>query len=186
MATIELTTLSEHFDSDEIAALVGAIAEVNPEDFSLAHEGDSLIIESSIDDDVFDDFRDRLEANDSNADVYVPVDFEDVLTVGDSRVGSSQALLLVLDSLREDFFVDDGEDDEEEALEDAEFDEDLAEGGPEFEDEGPEEEDEAARYYSDENTGIEMKDEQLRHIWRAMHKGARHSVQKGLCLFVLD
>jgi hypothetical protein len=173
MAIIELAPLPNHLDSEQVEAMTAALHDEASE-VDLATEEDSRIIESNIDDDVFVDFRDRLEANDQDADVYVPVEFEDVVSVGGMRVGSTYALQLVLDSLREDFFVEDPSDGETE-MDDAEDD---------FE-RGVDEEEETDGFYSDEDGAIEMKDEQLRHVWRIMYTAARESLDSNLSVFLL-
>lgn len=177
MAIIELAPLPDHLDSEQVDAMTAALLDEASEEVDLRSDEDSRIIESNIDDDVFVDFRDRLEANDLDADVYVPVEFEDVVSVGGMRVGSTYALQLVLDSLREDFFVEDPSDGETEM--------DEGEGEGDFERGGIEEEDDTEDYYADEDGGIEMKDEQLRHIWRIMHTAARESLSCNLSVFLL-
>jgi len=173
MATIELAHLSDHLEEDDLEATIAAVLTECGTSFTSSEEEDSEILEANIDDDVFTDFRDRLEANDLDADVYVPIEFEDVVHVGELRVASTQSLRLVLDSLREDFFVEDEEDGETEE-DDAEddFERDL------------EDTDEAAGYYADEDGGIEMKDEQLRHVWRSVFRGSRESIERNMPLFL--
>lgn len=171
MATLELSTLLDHFDQDEIDAVKAAIQEVSSASFDVAEEGESVVLERDIDSDIFVDFQDRLEANDASADIYLPVDFEDVIEVGEHRFGSSHALLIVLENIKEDFFVEDEEEDEEVGDDEDEygFDEDETDG-----------------FHADDESPIEMKDEQLRHIWRAMYKGAQSAVRKSLCLYVRE
>lgn len=174
MAIIELATLPDHLESEQIEAMMEALAEEASEEVDLATDEDGRIIESNIDDDVFVDFRDRLEANDLDAEVYVPVEFEDVVEVGGVRVGSTYALQLVLDSLREDFFVEDLADDDTE----------MDDGDDDFE-RGEEEEPGNDGLYEGEDGVIEMKDEQLRHVWRAMHTAAKESLDSNLSVFLL-
>lgn len=174
MAIIELATLPDHLDSDQAAEVTKALLEEASEELNLETEEDSRIIDANIDDDVFVDFRDRLEANDLDADLYVPVEFEDVVNVGETRVGSTYALQLVLDSLREDFFVEDEGDEEIE----------MDEGEEDFE-RGSLEEDAGEGFYSEDEGAIEMKDEQLRHVWRIMHTAAKESLDCNLSIFLL-
>jgi hypothetical protein len=174
MAIIELATLPDHLESDQIEAMMKAVAEVASEAVDLATDEDGRIIESNIDDDVFVDFRDRLEANDLDAELYVPVEFEDVVEVAGVRVGSTYALQLVLDSLREDFFVEDPGDGETE----------MDDGEDDFE-RGEEEEAGSDGLYEGEEGVTEMKDEQLRHVWRAMHTAAKESLDCNLSVFLM-
>tara|TARA_R110002096_G_scaffold44526_9_gene120315 strand:+ start:7780 stop:8307 length:528 start_codon:yes stop_codon:yes gene_type:complete len=172
MATIELAHLSDHLEAQDLETTIDAVQTECGTTFTSSEEEDSEILESSIDDDVFTDFRDRLEANDLDADIYVPVEFDDVLQVGEMRIASTHSLRLVLDSLREDFFVEDEEDGETEEDEaDDDFERDLSET------------DESSGYYADEDGGIEMKDEQLRHIWRAVFRASRESIERNMPLF---
>ena len=55
MAIIELATLPDHLESDQMEAIMAAIAEEASEEVDLATEEDGRIIESNIDDDVFVD-----------------------------------------------------------------------------------------------------------------------------------
>jgi hypothetical protein len=171
MASLELTPLSEHLDDDEIAALSGALAETGADALDVDEDGDPLVIDSALDDDIFADFLDRLEANEAFCDIYVPVEFEDTVEVAGHKVGSAHALMLVLESMKEDFFVedeDDGEEEEDELA--AEFD-DL-------------DEDEAGVYEAPGDGAIELKDEELRKMWRQMYRGAKSALSRRLALFV--
>lgn len=169
MATLELGSLSEHLEVDQIKAVRKALAEVGAPPLPADDHADAAVIDRDIDDDVLTDFFDRLDANDASAEVYLPIDFEDVLVVDGVRVGSLHALILVLESLKEDFFVEEEEDEEEEE-EEAEVDE--------------EDDDDAADLFEDDDDEVELKDERLRHIWRVLHKGAKTGVRKNVCLFV--
>jgi hypothetical protein len=91
------------------------------------------------------------------ADIYLPIEFEGRITVGDYRVGSSHALLDVLDEMKEELDVESDEEYEED----------------EEEEEEEEEEDD------DEGTVIEA---QLRHIWQLVSDAAAESVEKNLPL----
>ncbi len=177
MATIELALLSEHLEENETAIVLSAVAEETSEELLLGTEEDTQVLDSTIDDDVFVDFRDRLDANDLDADIYLPWDFEEIIVVGELRIGSTLALQLVLDSLREDFFIDGDED----------FEDDEEEVGVEDEDEIDDSYDSSldegsGLYEAGEHDGIEMKDEQLRHVWRMMHQAAKQSIQTSLPL----
>ena len=96
---------------------------------------------------------DRLDAHDLGAEIYVPLEFEGRVTIGDFRVASSQALLDVLEEMREELSVDADDKDEEDEEEDAED--------------------------EDEGTVIEA---QLRHIWHLVADGATESIEKSLPL----
>jgi hypothetical protein len=170
MATLELGSLSERLEADHIKAVRKALAEVSAPPLPADDHADTVVLDRDIDDDVLTDFFDRLDANDASAEVYLPIDFEDVLEVDGVRVGSLHALILVLESLKEDFFVEEEEDEEEEEEEEAELDDDEDEDG--------------ADLFEDDDDEVEVKDERLRHIWRVLHKGAKTGVRKNVCLFV--
>lgn len=167
MASLELSPLSEHLDAEEIELVNGAITETGGSELDLDESLDPVIIDRDLDDDSFADFMDRLEANDASADIYVPGDFEDVLDVSGYRVGSSHALMLILESVKDDFFVD--EDEEHGDDEEIDF-ESLEETGEEISE--------------PEDSAMELKDEEMRHIWKLMYRGAKTSVSRKICLFV--
>ena len=177
MATIELAQLSDHLDADELTALMAALENEADEDIDLESEEDSHIVDNQIDDDIFEDFRDRLGANDLRADIYVPVEFEETFEIANREVGSTYALQLVLDSLREDFFIEDAENED-----DAEIDEESED----FETAIGEEDESGGLLRPNEDSGIEAKDAQLRHVWRLLYRAARGSLDTRLCLFLLD
>lgn len=168
MATIELTTLSEHLDPDQIKAIKKALAEVGAGALTGDDHAEAAVLDRNIDGDVLTDFMDRLDANDAAADIYLPVDFEDVLEVDGLRIGSAHALDLILDSLKEDFFVEEDEDDDDD---DDTSSDDEDEDGEEAEFEADDEDD-------------PVKDERLQHIWKLLSKGAKTATKRGLCLFV--
>ena len=121
-----------------------------------------------------------------DADIYIPLDFEEVVKIGEFKIGSTHALQLVLDNLRDDFFVESDEDDDEEEedlvgnefdVEDSEGDEDdagLDDMATEFSD--------GESYGHDDSSDIDAKDEQLRHIWKVVHRAAKESIEAKLAL----
>jgi hypothetical protein len=169
MATLELGSLSEHLENDQIKAVQRVLSEAGAPALGPDEHAEATVLDRDLDDDVLVDFFDRLDANDASADVYLPVDFEEVLDVDGLRVGSLHALVLVLESLKEDFFVEEEADEEEEEEE---------------EDVDEEEDEEGADLFEGDDDEPELKDERLRHIWRVMHKGAKTAAKKNLCLFV--
>ncbi|HEX4403747.1 MAG TPA: hypothetical protein VK989_14630 [Polyangia bacterium] len=120
-----------------------------------ADEHVSHTIAARLSEEALTEFLDRLDAHDLGAEIYVPIEFEGRVTVGEYRVASTQALADVLEEMREELDVD-AEDEEEDE-----------------EEEDEEEEDE------DEGTVIEA---QLRHIWHLVSDGAVESIEKGLPL----
>jgi GAF domain-containing protein len=154
MAEIELAPLSHRLDDEETKTLAKLLAEAGAPPFEKADEHASHTIAARLSEEALTEFLDRLDAHDLGAEIYLPVEFEGRVTIGDFRVASSQALLDVLEEMREELSVDTEE--------------------PE-EDEEEEEEDE------DEGTVIEA---QLRHIWHLVADGATESIEKGLPLHI--
>src|SRR6187549_421567 len=103
MATVELSTLSDFLDDDEIGGVKKSLEETGSAPLDIDETAETVVLNAAIDDDIFIDFRDRLEVNEVSADIYLPVDFEDFFEVADYRFGSSHALLLALENLREEF-----------------------------------------------------------------------------------
>ena len=153
MAEIELAPLSHRLDEDEVKTLGRLLAEAGAPTIERADEHASHTIAARLSEEALTEFLDRLDAHDLGAEIYIPVEFEGRVTIGDYRVASSQALLEVLEEMREELNVDAEDEDEEEE----------------------EEEDEE----EDEGTVIEA---QLRHIWHLVSDGAVESIEKGLPL----
>ncbi len=156
MAEIELAPLSHRLDEEESRTLARLLAEAGASKLETVDEHLSHTIAARLSENALTEFLDRLDAHDLGAEIYMPVEFEGRVVIGDYRVASSQALLDVLEEMREELDVD-AEDEEDE------------------EEEDEEEEDE------DEGTVIEA---QLRHIWHLVADGATESIEKGLPLHI--
>jgi len=151
MSEIELGPVSERLDEEEIKTLArlldqaGVKYAVNDENLA------TQTIASRLSEDAMTEFLDRLEAHDLAAEIYLPVEFDGRLSLGDYRVASAQTLVDVLEEMKEELAVEEDED----------FDEDV-------EDEDEEED-------VDEGTVIEA---QLRNIWRLVNDACGESVEK--------
>jgi hypothetical protein len=156
MAEIELAPLSHRLDDDEVKLLEKRLKDLGVSGFDRGDDGHGHTIAARLSEEALTEFLDRLDAHDLGAEIYIPIEFDGRVTVGDYRVASSQALLDVLEEMKEELGV--GEEDEYE---------------DEDEDEEEEEEDE------DEGTVIEA---QLRQIWQLVCDGATESVDKGVPL----
>ena len=154
MAEIELAPLSHRLDDDEMKTLARLLDEAGAPRVGKADEHSTHTIAARLSEDALTEFLDRLDAHDIGAEIYLPIEFEGRVTVGDYRVASSQILLDVLEEMREELDVDAEEEEEEEE----------------------EEEDDAEE---DEGTVIEA---QLRHIWHLVADGATESIEKNLPL----
>ena len=157
MSEIELGPVSDRLDEDELLTLQKLIDQAGAK-YDVADDSQSThTIAARISEEAMTEFLDKLEAHDIAADIYVPVEFEVRLTVGEYRVASTQALVDVLEEMKEELGVE----------EEAEYEDD------DEEDEEEEEEEE------DEGTVIEA---QLRNIWRLVNNACVESVDKGLPL----
>jgi hypothetical protein len=153
MAEIELAPLSHRLDEDEMRTLARLLAEAGAGKIEKVDEHGSHTIAARISEEGLTEFLDRLDAHDLGAEIYMPLEFEGRVVIGDYRVASSQALLEVLEEMREELDVDGEDEEDEEEEEDAED--------------------------EDEGTVIEA---QLRHIWHLVADGATESIEKGLPL----
>jgi hypothetical protein len=153
MAEIELAPLSHRLDEDEVRTLAKLLAEAGAPPFGRTDEHASHTIAARLSEEALIEFLDRLEAHDLGAEIYVPLEFDGRVVVGDFRVASTQALADVLEEMREELGVDVEEEDDED------------------------EEEESAD--EEEGTVIEA---QLRHIWHLVVDGATESLEKNLPL----
>jgi hypothetical protein len=158
MADIELAPLSHRLEDDEIRTLAGLLEQIGAPQLPKLDEHASHTIASRLDEEAMTEFLDRLDAHDIGADIYLPMEFEGRVTVSDYRVASSQALLDVLEELKEELDVVADED---------------------YEDEEEEEEEDEGDSTEDEGRVIEAR---LRHIWQLVSDGASESIEKHLPL----
>ncbi|HEY0713739.1 MAG TPA: hypothetical protein VGF45_13760 [Polyangia bacterium] len=158
MSEIELGPVSDRLDDEELKTLQKLLDQTGAKYDALDDSQSTHTIAARLSEDAMTEFLDKLEAHDIAADIYVPVEFEGRLTVGDYRVASTQALVDVLEERKEELGVEeDGEydDDEEDEDEDDDLDDD------------------------DEGTVIEA---QLRNIWRLVNDACGESTDKSLPL----
>lgn len=158
MAEIELAPLSHRLDDEEMKTLAKRLEEVGAPSLARADEHVSHTIAARLSEEALTEFLDRLDAHDLGAEIYLPIEFDGRVTVGEYRVASTQALMEVLEEMKEELDVDAEEEEKEE-------------------DEDEEDEDEE----EDEGTVIEA---QLRHIWHLVADGATESIEKHLPLHI--
>jgi hypothetical protein len=168
MASIELSPLTEHLDKKDIKALQVQLVEAGSTAVEVDDDAETVLLERGVDDDLIADLFDRLDGSEV-CDVYVPPEFDGVLLVGAHRVGSAQALLHALEELGEEL---EAEEEDEEEEEEEEYDDDDEDS--EYEEETDEDEDEA----------LDLKNAQLRRVWKVLHTGAKTAIKKGTCLFI--
>jgi hypothetical protein len=157
MSEIEIAPLSETLDDDELKHLQKLLEQAGAT-FSGTDEHTRHKIATRLDEDAMTEFLDRLEAHDIAADIYLPVEFEGRLHVGDYRVASAQQLGDVLEEMKDELDVEEEKEEDEEEGEDEEEEEESDE---------------------EESTVIEA---QLRHIWQLVSDGCSESVEKSVPL----
>ncbi len=157
MADIEIAPLANSLADDEIAALESQLAKLGAAKVPSGDDDAAAMLAGGLDDDVLAEFLDRLEAYDMACDIYVPTEFEGRIEVGDLRVGSSNALLEVLEELKEELAVEDDEDEDEDDEDDGE---------------------------DDEPSELELIDAQIRGLWKVIYDGAQALVDRKLALYV--
>jgi hypothetical protein len=170
MASIEIGPLSQYLDDEELSAITKAFEEADI-DLDFDEEADLRLVEGDIDEDIFADFLDRLDAQGVGCDIYVPGDFEELIAAGGYTIGSAHALMLALDEMRDDLIAEEAEEAEEAAADDEDFEE--------FE----EDEDEA-RFSGGATEAVHIQEGVLRHLWKTLYKGARSCARDSVCLFV--
>src|SRR5581483_675652 len=154
MADIEIAPLSDRLSDDEIAELAKQMEKVGAGQLPRSDESHAGPVVEGLDDDAVDELFDRLEAHDLAAEIYLPVEFEGTVEVGNVRVATAPLLLEILDEVKDELL--EAEDDEDE------------------EEEEDEDEDEDARSMAAD----------LRQAWKGFYDGASASVERKLPLLI--
>ena len=122
MSAIELGPLSDRLDEDEIKAL-GRLLEQAGAKLPTADDHVTQSFAKRLNEEAMTEFIDRLDAHDVAADIYLPIEFEGPLSVGELRVASAYSLQETLEEMKEelaiedDDYEDDDEDEEDEEVE---------------------------------------------------------------------
>jgi len=153
MAEIELGPLSDRLDDDEMKTLHKLVEHAGAR-LAAIDDHTTHTIAKRLSEDAMTEFLDRLEAHDMAADIYLPVEFDGRLHVGDLRVASAVALSETLEEMKEELSIED--DDFEEDEEEDEDEEEVEEG-----------------------TVIEA---QLRNIWQLVFDACSESLDKNVAL----
>jgi hypothetical protein len=156
MAEIEIGPLADRLAEDELRELAGKLDKIGAPRLPPEPEGEASVL-ASVDGDILVEFLDRLEAHDLACDIYLPVEFEGRVELGDYRVGSAAALVDVLEELKDDMAPE--EDEDEESDEDEEDDD-----------------------YGD----MKLIEEKLRRLWKVVFDGAHTAIDRRLPLYVLS
>ena len=169
MATVELGSLTQHLDDEEVQQIRKALRK---HDVAMSEDSDhdTVIVARDLDADVVADFLDRLDAHEASADIYVPAEFDGVVKAAGYKIASAPALVHVLEEMKEELLA---EDDEEEEEDDGDEDEDADE---EYEDDEDDEYESAG--------SLKFKDDQLRGLWKVLFKAASEAADGGSVLFV--
>jgi hypothetical protein len=126
MSAIELAPLSDRLDEEEMKSL-GRLLEQAGSKLPVMDDRTSQIFAKRLNEEAMTEFIDRLDAHDVAADIYLPVEFEGPLTVGDFRVASAFTLQETLEEMKEELAIEEDEDEDEEEDED-DAGEEIAEG----------------------------------------------------------
>jgi hypothetical protein len=169
MATVELGSLSQHLEDDEVSAILKALKR-NDIEFT-PNDADTVIVAKNLDDDVVADFLDRLDAHEVSADMYLPIEFDGVVKAGQYRIGSAPHLVTILEEMKEELLADDDDEDEDEDDDDDEDEDD------DYEDEDDDDDE-------DDSRAIGLKDEQMRGLWKLLFKAAGDAASGNNVLFV--
>lgn len=159
MASIDVARVADRLGEDEVRDLVAALREHLGESDAEVPEGDesaARTVLGGLDENTLDEFMDRLGSNDLDCDLYLPVEFDGKIEVGDFGVGSLPTLLDALEEMQDDLDIEDP---------DAAVDDDL----------------DADDFESD----LELVQAELRNVWRALYQGVTEAVDAELALLVV-
>lgn len=154
MSAIELAPLSDRLDEDEVKSLAKLLEQAGAK-LPAMDDHTTQTFAKRLSEEAMTEFIDRLDAHDVAADIYLPVEFEGSLAVGDYRVASAFALQDTLEEMKEELAIEDDYDEEEEEEED--------EDGEEM----------------DEGSVIEA---QMRNIWQLVNDACSESIEKSFPL----
>lgn len=154
MAAIELAPLSDRLDEEEMKTLTRLLEQAGTE-LPQMDDHTTQTFAKRLSEEAMTEFLDRLDAHDIAADIYLPLEFEGPLAVGDYKVASAFALQETLEEMKEELAIEDDYDDDE----DEEEEEDTEE--------------------MDEGSVIEA---QMRNIWQLVTDACSESIEKSFPL----
>jgi hypothetical protein len=162
MAEIEIGPLADRLGDDELEELNRKLEKLGAPKLPAEDDSGATAV-ASVDGDVLVEFLDRLDAYDLACDIYLPMDFEGRVEVGEIRFGSAAALVEVLEEMKDEIAPE-------------EEDEDGDEDDDEDEDEDDEDDD-----YSD----LKLIEAKLRRLWKVVYDGAQTALDRRLPLYVV-
>jgi hypothetical protein len=151
MSAIELGPLSDRLDEEEIKSL-GRMLEQAGAKLPRMEDHTTQTFAKRLSEEAMTEFIDRLDAHDIAAEIYLPVEFEGPLTVGDLRVASAYSLQETLEEMKEELAIEDDDYEEDEDDENEEL---------------------------DEGSVIEA---QMRNIWQLVNDACSESIEKSFPL----
>jgi hypothetical protein len=151
MSAIELAPLADRLDDEEVKLLVKLLEQAGAK-MPMLDDHTTHTFAKRLNEEAMTEFLDRLEAHDVAADIYLPIEFDGPITVGDFRVASAFALQETLEEMKEELAIEDDD----------------------FEDEDEDEEDEDAEEV-EEGSVIEA---QMRNIWQLVADACSESIEK--------
>ncbi len=113
MPELRLIPLDEVLSQNQLQKLGRQLEELGVDEVPLGEDSDAEFDEV-LSEELLTDFMDRLEAHELACDLYLPVEFEGRVEIGDQAVGSAHALLEALEELREELGIEEDEDEDEE------------------------------------------------------------------------
>ncbi len=173
MASIEIAPLSDRLTDEEIDELGGALAAASAPKLPKGDDGVKKVLSAGLDEDTLTEFMDRLEAHEIACDIYLPIEFEGRVEVGDLRAGSVVTLMETLAELKDDFNLESDDDEDEDEDEDGD-DED------EDEDEDEEEDDDD----DDDDSVAALIERRLQALWKVFSAGAKRALERKIPLHV--
>ena len=156
MSAIELAPLSDRLDDDEMKSL-GQLLDKAGAKLPAMDDHTTHTFAKRLNEEAMTEFLDRLDAHDVAADIYLPLEFEGPLHVGDFRVASAFTLQETLEEMKEELAIEDEE----------------------FKDEDEDEEEDAEEV--DEGSVIEA---QMRNIWQLITDACSEAIEKSYPLHV--
>ena len=150
MSAIELAPLSDRLDDEEVKSL-GRLLEQAGAKLPAMDDHTTHTFAKRLSEEAMTEFLDRLDAHDVAADIYLPLEFDGPLTVGDYRVASAYSLQETLEEMKEELAIEDEE----------------------YDDEDEEEEEDSEEI--DEGSVIEA---QMRNIWQLVTDACSESIEK--------
>jgi hypothetical protein len=154
MSAIELAPLSDRLDEEEIKSLGRLLAQAGTK-LPAMDDHVTQTFAKRLSEEAMTEFIDRLDAHDIAAEIYLPIEFEGPLSVGDLRVASAYALQETLEEMKEELAIEDDDFEEEDEDEDEDS-EELEEGS--------------------------VIEAQMRNIWQLVTDACSESIEKNFPL----